>query len=228
MTRARATKSLFQATKAKVKGDNLPMDMPKQEKPYERDPLDYDPTPEDATRPFIEAEYERLKELGGVTWENAVGGGHIARVLAEYGFPTICSDVVNRGYPGTVIKDFMEVRTLPRGVTKIITNPPYNMINARDGHGRWLRQTMELGVPYCAMLLNWDWIAARKNGMDELHEAYPVSRIYVCCWKIDFRQLGAPPQRNGWLVCDKDHTGPTTFHRLFKEVQPRNQIELPF
>ena len=73
------------------------------------------------------------------------------------------------------------------------------------------------------MLLNWDWIAARINGMDELHTLLPASRVYICCWKIDFRGLGAPPQRNGWLVWDADWQGETVLRRLYRESRMDRQ-----
>ena len=73
------------------------------------------------------------------------------------------------------------------------------------------------------MLLNWDWIAARINGMDELHARFSVSRAYVCTWKIDFRGGGSPPQRNGWLVWDRDWQGETVLRRLFRDHPDKKQ-----
>jgi hypothetical protein len=54
--------------------------------------------------------------------------------------------------------------------------------------------------------------------MDAIDEIYPVSCIYVCCWKIDFRGLGAPPQRNAFLIWDLDHQGETVLRRLYRET----------
>lgn len=217
---ARPTKNLFCATKRKVKAVALAgvKDWPEQVRPDDavRDPLDYAPTPPEATRAFLGVEGDRIRQIGGPVWEPAVGGGHMAREIHRAGFDVIGNDVVDRGWPGTVLRSFYDYDAPPARI--IVTNPPYNEVSARDGHGRWLRHIEALGVDYAAMLLNWDWIAARKNGMDELHARFPPARVYVCCWKIDFSGGGSPPQRNGWFVWDRAHSGSTELRRLFKEA----------
>ena len=225
---ARSTKPLFNAIKRKPRAHPAQMligGLPEQRKPdAPRDPLDYDPTPPEATRAFLAAEGARLREIGGAIWEPAVGGGHMAGELQRHGFDVLGSDVVDRGWPGVDLRSFYDFTTAPADI--IITNPPYCEISARDGHGRWLKHVEALGVRYAAFLLNWDWIAARINGMDELHSRFPVSRAYVCCWKIDFRGGGSPPQRNGWLVWDRDWQGETVLRRLFREAVPSTQEPL--
>lgn len=232
---AASTKSLFRATKTKRHthpAQTIMGNLHEQRKPDEvRDPLDYDPTPPDATAAFLAAEGDRLREIGGAIWEPAVGGGHMARELTAHGFDVIGSDIVDRGHPGTITRPFYSwdgrYDTMGRAPSDIlITNPPYNEVSARDGHGRWLKHIEALNIRYAAMLLNWDWIAARINGMDEIHASFPCSRAYVCCWKIDFRGGGSPPQRNGWLVWDRDWTGETVLRRLFREVPDPKQETL--
>ena len=218
---ATSAKPLFRATKAKRKvhpAQTIIGNLPEQRAPEAlRDTLDFDPTPWDATAAFLDAEGERMREIGGPVWENACGDGRMARELRRQGFEVYASDIVDRGWPGTVVKGFYDFKQAPVGVKIACTNPPYNEVSARDGHGRWLRHIEDLGLDYAAMLLNWDWIAARQNGMDELHERFPVSRAYVCCWKIDFRGKGCPPQRNAWLVWDRAWKGETVLRRLFRE-----------
>lgn len=225
---APSAKALFRATKPSSKphpAQLLMGDLPEQRKPEAaRDPLDFDPTPMEATEAFLAAEGDRLREIGGPIWEPAVGAGHIAKVAARRGYEVIGNDVVDRGWPGTTLRSFLDYDQKQSDI--IITNPPYNLISARDGHGRWLKHTESLGVRYAAYLLNWDWIAARINGMDALHERFPCSRAYVCTWKLDFRGGGSPPQRNGWLVWDRDWQGETVLRRLFKEVADPKQESL--
>jgi len=228
---APSAKSLFRATKPKRRVAALQGDLangwPEERlvlAPDTRDVLDFDPTPRDATASFLAAEAARIREIGGPVWENAVGDGRIARELVDWGFDVIGSDVVDRGWPGTDVRSFYEFREAPSQV--VVTNPPYCEISARDGHGRWLAHLDALGVRYAAVLLNWDWIAARINGMDELHARWPVARAYVCCWKIDFRGGGSPPQRNGWLVWDRDWEGETVLRRLFRDAGERRQGDL--
>lgn len=219
---AQSSKSLFRAMKPKAKPDLdqsiMGQTWPAQPAPVEpdvRDPLDYDPTPPDATAAFISVQGDRLKELGGPIWEPAVGGGHMAKELARCGFDVIGSDIVDRGWPETEVCGLYDFTAAPSDI--IITNPPYNEINARDGHGRWLRHLMGFKPRYVAMLLSADWPFARINGMDELHGRFPVSIEYKCCWKIDFRSLGSPPQRNTWFVWDADWVGETVTRRLYRD-----------
>ncbi|WP_296763743.1 hypothetical protein [Sediminimonas sp.] len=218
--------SLFLATKPKPVRDARQAqafaDLPDLRAPRrtERDTLDYDPTPPEASRAFLAAEAPRIRQIGGAVWEPAAGGGHMVSPLIEYGFSVVASDIVDRGCPDVILRGFYDYDEAPSPI--IITNPPYCEINARDGHGRWLRHAISLpGVRYVAFLLNWDWPAARKNGLDELLAAHPISRAYLCRWKSDFRGGGAPPQRNGWFVWDADHTGETVMRFLDRNGDER-------
>ena len=205
---APSAKPLFQATKPKPKIDPRQVvmsDMPEAEAPVlaapvGRDPLDFDPTPPDATAAFLAAEIDHIRAHGQGFWETAVGAGHIAKVLDAHGFEVLGNDVVDRGWPDVQLGSFYESKVTRAPVQ--ITNPPYNEINSRDGHGRWLRHSMDLQMAYTALLLNADWAAARQNGFDDLFAKYPPTVEYLCCWKIDFRGDGSPPQRNSWFVWD--------------------------
>lgn len=217
---APSAKSLFRATKPKKQVDARQFGMlglPEQRKPDAvRDLLDYDPTPPDATTAFMYQESDYISGISDTIWEPAVGAGHMARVFEALGFKVIASDIVDRGYPGTEIKSFYDYDVAPAKV--MITNPPYCEINARDGRGRWLAHAESLGLEYVAFLLSWDWPASRINGMDALHRRYPISRSYLCCWKIDFRGGGAPPQRNGWFVWDRKWRDMNVMIRLYREI----------
>lgn len=201
---ARSAKPLFQATKPKPKNDprQTAIALPAMAAPFvtvpTRDPLDFDPTPPEPTRAFLSRELPRLRELGGVVWENAVGDGRMARELATAGLVVRASDIRDRGWPGTVVQPLYDF-TAPLAPV-VVTNPPYNLISGRDGRGGWLQHCLDIGVTYCALLLNWDWPAARS--LAPLLARYPITRQYLCRWKIDFRGGGSPPQRNGWFVWD--------------------------
>lgn len=73
---------------------------------------------------------DRLKEdnitLSTDIWECACGDGSLSKVLNEYGYRVLSSDLIDRGYPGTILYDFLSSNL--EGVTyvgDIITNPPY-------------------------------------------------------------------------------------------------------
>ena len=61
-------------------------------------------------------------------WECACGGGHLSDVLKAHGYDVKSSDLIDRGYEGTEIKDFLLVTQddIKNDHTRdIITNPPY-------------------------------------------------------------------------------------------------------
>lgn len=215
-------KSLFRATRAKTfSGDGMFGELPEQRAPEaKRRDNDFYPTGQpEAVRALLARDGDRIRSLGSV-WEPAVGDGALAREIEAQGLPVFGSDIVNRGWPGVRLSSFYdEQRSL---APAIITNPPYCEINARDGHGRWLRHTLDIpGWQYCALLLSWDWPAARANGLGVMLDEQPFSYCYLMRWKLDFTGEGSPPQRNAWFVWDKSWTGEPAFRWLNRHEDSR-------
>jgi len=199
-----SAKALFRAIKAKPARDDRQaaiMDLPEARR--RRDDLrrehDFYPTgPQDAVRGLLALDGDVIRACGSV-WEPACGDGAMVRPIRAAGIPCCASDLIDRGCPDSWQADYFTcLRSRARA---IITNPPFSLINARDGRGRWLRHTLAMtGWDYLALLLSWDWPAARANGLGELLEQNPFSYAYLCRWKIDFTGEGSPPQRNAWFV----------------------------
>lgn len=229
----RHTKSLFRAISGQAGRDPgtllLEVEDRDQVRPdrAERRALDFYPTGEpEAIRGLLALDGSRLRELGGV-WEPAAGYGHMSREIEAFGLPCAVSDVKDHGCPGVEVRSFYTYTRAKKRA--IVTNPPYAEINARDGHGRWLRHTLGMpGWDYCALLLSWDWPAARSNGLGALLDANPFSYCYLMRWKLDFTGEGSPPQRNAWFVWDKSWTGPeSAFRFMDREAgQHMGQAEL--
>lgn len=205
-----SSKALFRAMKAKPdRGAVLPLDLPEARAPEsERRENDFYPTLDAApVRSLISRDLEAMRTACGhldrpAVWEPAVGDGALLREFQAAGFAVSGSDIVDRGFPGVVLKSFYDYTRAPAPV--IVTNPPFCEINARDGHGRWLRHTLEMpGWTYCALLLSWDWPAAVINGLGTLLDEHPFTRAYLTRWKVDFTGEGAPPNRNAWFVWDR-------------------------
>jgi hypothetical protein len=207
---APSAKSLFRATKrrAPALGRGL-MDLHDQSAPQAtRRADDFYPTGQpEAIRALLARDGNRIRMCGKV-WEPAVGDGALAREIEAAGVPVVGSDIVDRGWPGTRVCSFFDFNQPLADA--IITNPPFSLINARDGKGAWLRHTLGLkSWNYCALLLSWDWPAARQNGLGALLDAHPFSWCYLMRWKLDFTGEGSPPQRNAWFVWDRhDPRGP--------------------
>lgn len=183
-------------TKIRMKGDAAPE--PKKAKAH-----NFHPTPIEPIRSLLAYESPHLERYDTI-WENAAGDGAMSREIERAGYNCISSDLIDRGIDA-VLADFFEI-TEPLAPC-VISNPPYDDINAGTSGGAWLQHTLALGVDYCAYLLNWQWILARDNGMGELLEAHPPSRVYGVRWRIDFSGEGSAPQNNGWYVWDK-HSPP--------------------
>lgn len=67
-----------------------------------------------------------LEKFSPVILEPACGQGHIADVLKKRGYSVECMDLVDRGYEGCEICDFLENNRENTDVD-IVTNPPYRL-----------------------------------------------------------------------------------------------------
>ncbi|WP_127109899.1 hypothetical protein [Pararhodobacter zhoushanensis] len=227
---ANPANGLFNARRPRIAEGGMFADLPQAGRPVARDPLDFDPTPDYATAPFIAAEGDAIRKhtaQGMPIWETAVGRGDLAGPLIAAGFDVVGSDLVDRGFPGVALQSFFDFTSATALSPVQITNPPFGEISARDGKGRWLRHAFNLGARYVALLLGSEWAQARINGFDALFHDHPPSIEYVCCFRIDFRGGGAPPQSNSWFVWDVNRPplGPHEWRkrRLFREVADGRQ-----
>lgn len=187
----------------------------------DREKHDFYPTPPEPTRALLKAEAARLREFSSI-WEPACGDGAMVREIRAAGHQCIGTDLVNRsrGDDEFTPTDFMLV---PKSLAPaIITNPPYNLINWRDGRGGWVTHAMEtLGVEYMALLLSWSWPGA--GGLSAVWSSNPPARVYLMRWKIDFTGAGAPPMLNGWFVWDRKHKGETILRMLDRDDDHRQE-----
>ncbi len=101
---------------------------------YERIANEFYPTPTGFVRCL--ASHFSLHDTNW--WEPACGEGHIAfEVVKLTGVAVRCSDIIRYPKFGDKVHlveevDFLSLREAPRGVTGIITNPPYLTINVVD------------------------------------------------------------------------------------------------
>jgi hypothetical protein len=104
--------------------------------------------------------------------ECAVGQGHLAKRLSEYGYNVECQDIIDRGYPNTKIVDFLKQEQKFYG--DIITNPPYKycsefILKSLD--------TIENGNKI-AMFLKLQTLEGQKR-YNEIFKKYPPKTVYV-------------------------------------------------
>lgn len=141
-------------------------------------------------------------------WECAVGGGHLALRLANYGYTVKCSDIVDRGCPNTEIIDFLKDKYFFDG--DIITNPPYRhcaefILKALDSIP---------GGHKVAMLLKLQTLEGQQR-YEKIYSKYPPKVIYVyskrktCAKNGDFEKCPPSAMCYAWYVWVKGDYGRT-------------------
>lgn len=118
-------------------------------------------------------------------WEPACGGGHISDVLEQHGYNVKSSDIIDRGYKGTKIIDFLNCKKgdIQNDFNRdIITNPPYKYAK------EFIEKAIELSKKNTkiAMFLKLTFLEGKARR--ELFKKYPPKIVYVfssrvCCGK---------------------------------------------
>ncbi len=126
--------------------------------------------------------------------EPMVGTGAIADVLKKEGYNVKCMDLIDYGYPNTIVTDFFQYDEIFEG--DIITNPPY-----KDSHKYVLH-----AIHHCngrvAMLLKIQFLET-INRYEEVFKKHPPETIYVfvkrvACYKDgDYEKY----KNNGSAIC---------------------------
>jgi hypothetical protein len=146
---------------------------------------DYYATPYEGTKLLL----DNVKFNGNVL-EPCIGGGHIAEIVKQYyDVEVVGYDLVDRGYPNTIVSDFL-THNFDRKFDNIITNPPYSLAQ------EFLEKGMEVvnDNGKIAMFLKIQFLEGAKRR--EMFAKYPPKYIYV----FSKRQN---PWRNGSQVDEK-------------------------
>ena len=148
---------------------------------------DYYSTPPAAVEHLLK--YEKFsKEIT----EPAVGGGAIAEVLKRHGHTVQAIDIIDRGYPGTVIKDFLKY---PHKITNdIITNPPYNI------QTEFVKKCINTTTGKTALLLKLQFLESIKR-YKEIHSIKPPQRVYIFVKRIKCLTEAEHGTGTGGAVC---------------------------
>lgn len=107
--------------------------------------------------------------------EPCVGAGHIAKTLKEHfrdSAEITCIDIVDRGYPGTIVQDFLSWET-DKLFDGIITNPPFSQ--AQDFIEKGFSLLSDGGR--MAFFLKIQFLEGAKR--KKFFENYPPKYIYV-------------------------------------------------
>lgn len=155
----------------------------------------------------------QLEEFSPHIWECACGEGHLSEVLKKYGYVVKSSDIVDRGYPGTEVIDFLKVskEDIKNDVSRdIITNPPYKY--AKD----FIEKALEISMDgtKIAMFLKVQFLEGKARR--ELFDKHPPKRIYVassrllCAKNGEFEKMkqgGGSAVAYAWFIWEKGYKG---------------------
>lgn len=139
--------------------------------------------------------------------EPAVGGGSIAAVLVDHDHKVQSMDIVDRGYVGTEVRDFLTTTKDDLNFSPdIITNPPYALAKEFVEHA--LDISMD-GVKV-AMFLKIQFLESKKRY--ELFKKYPPKKIYVFVNRVNCGKngvFGKEPSAvcYAWFVWEKGYKG---------------------
>ena len=169
---------------------------------------DYYATPFSAT----EALLDNVKFEGNFL-EPCVGEGHIAEIIKKY-YPDECIysiDLIDRGYPNTLVANFIEYDFLGQTFDNIITNPPYSLAQ------EFLEKGMKIinNNGKIAMFLKIQFLEGGKR--KELFKLYPPKYVYVFSKRQNPWRNGSPVDEKGkpwsstmcfaWFIWEKGFTG---------------------
>lgn len=163
----------------------------------EREPLDFYPTPYEATLALLERE-----EVRGRILEPACGDGAIGKLLNG---DVTSIDIADRGY-GVVENYFFHVPTAPYDV--VITNPPYRQ--ALEFVKKGLRDVRDGGK--VIMLLKLVFLEGQNR--KAFFREHPPKVVYVFSKRLKIQQPGKDYKGTSmlcfaWFVWEKGYKGKT-------------------
>lgn len=176
----------------------------------ERESNDYYATEPKALELLLE-----LEKFWPYVWECACGEGHLSEVLKSHDYDVKSSDIINRGYIGTEILDFLKVtkEDIKNDFSRdIITNPPYKYAK------EFVEKALDISMDgtKIAMFLKLQFLEGKAR--KELFKKYPPKKIYVsssrllCAKNGDFKKMrdgGGSAVAYAWFIWEKGFTGDT-------------------
>lgn len=173
---------------------------------HARKEADFYPTPANVTVALLE--FLKLPKHNTI-WEPACGDGAMSRVLLQYGYKVLSSDLrEDSGYG----KGGVNFQTAEGTADWIITNPPFNLAEI------FIRKSLTI-TPNVAMLLKSQyWHAATRL---PLFQANPPEWVLPLTWRPSFleKERGNSPLMDViWVVWSSSYNGPTKFQPIKRPI----------
>lgn len=171
----------------------------------ERQKQDYYATEPKAVEILLQNE-----QFSHYVWECACAEGHISDVLKKNGYSVKSSDLIDRGYEGAEIADFLKIKKedIQQDYSRdIITNPPYKY--AKEFVEQALNISME--STKIAMFLKLTFLEGKAR--KKLFQKHPPKIIYVfssrvkCAKNGVFEGIQSSAVCYAWFVWEKGFNG---------------------
>lgn len=175
-----------------------------------RQPLDYYPTPPEVTRALLREERNCIASFArdNRVWEPCGRGGAIMRVLAEYEFTPVGTDLVADPDNDVAALDLLQAKRAKSRV--VVTNPPFAPAAAMILH---LLEALD--VDYLALLLKATfWHADERAALFRKHRP---ARIRALTWRPDFLGGGNPTMECAWFIWQRGWACGTQYSVLPRE-----------
>ena len=167
---------------------------------------DFYATPVKATEALLDTLNNLNINLPNLILEPSIGNGLLANVLINKGHSVIGYDIVDRGFPNTIIKDFMAVNERPEENIAIIANYPYKYILEHTKHSLDLLRDGE----YLCSLAKIQFLETKSRR--ELFDESPMK--YVCVFSERVKCLANGKETEGssavcycWYIWKKGFSG---------------------
>ena len=153
-------------------------------------------TPPEATIALL-----KIESVPRSVADPACGSGAILDVLRAAGHIVHGSDIVDYGWPHTVVRDYLAGPVEMNGVA-IVTNPPYRLAQ------KFVHKALGDGTRFAAFLLRLNFLESMRR--KEFFETHPPSRVWVSSRRLPMmHRLGwtgrkAPSNHcYAWFVWDE-------------------------
>jgi hypothetical protein len=181
---------------------------------FEREEYDHYVEPKWLSRRLFE-DFDRSKLL----LDPCTGWGRIAEAAKAAGYRVITADIVDRGYPGCVVQDFLKRKSLPRHCS-VVCNPPFAKVR------EFICHALGLGARKAAMLypiprINaaWWWaqgLPLRWAILLTLRPSLPPGHVIAAGGKVK-----GGKEDFAWLVFEPGYTGKPQIRWLHRDGDTR-------
>lgn len=156
----------------------------------------------------------QVEKFDGTIDEPCCGFGRIAESAKHAGYRVRARDIVDRGYPGCEVQDFL---TCGDTMDNVVANPPFDIFQ------QFAERALRTASRKVAMI----WLVRTLPAARWLRQT-PLSKIYLLTPRPSMppghviargEKPGGGKQDFCWLVWDKDHDGPASIEWLHRDAR---------